>query len=95
MSLISWVFYNSVIESNKYNYLLTALLHISWTIEHSGTNCIVEGWVSTTVSLIFFDSYSIQEQTLMHGASYQLLYYTFYEFCSSQEKNLMSHHFLR
>ena len=34
---------------------------------------------------VFFESYSYQEQILMHEGNYQQLYYTFLDVCSSQE----------
>ena len=41
-----------------------------------------------------YEPYSIQEKNLMHESNYQLLYYVFLDFCSSQEQTLMFHHFL-
>ena len=46
LSRISWVLYQSRRESNTRKHLLTALSHMSWVINHSGTNFIVERWVS-------------------------------------------------
>ena len=40
---VSSVLYWLEIETNTKKHILTALLHISWVIKHSGTNFIVEG----------------------------------------------------
>ena len=42
----------------------------------------------------FLSFYSIQEQILTDEGNYQLLYYTFLDFCSNHKQILMIHHFL-
>ena len=42
----------------------------------------------------FFDSYSNQEQILMHEGNSEQLYYIFLHFCSSKEQTFMFPHFL-
>ena len=42
-----------------------------------------------------FESYSNWRQIVTHVQNYQQFYYTFFDFCSSQEQTLTFHHFLK
>ena len=93
LSHLFCILYWSGVESNTTkmctNYLIThGLKH------KASRNKFYCRRISINSFILFFESYSIQEHILTHEGSYQLLYYTFLDFCSNHEQILMFHHLL-